>query len=195
LLDRAGRGGEDWRSGGLLSGLKNFRRLPFRPDRNETNMALVWSEGVFMPRLSLAVAVILFGYVVVAQDNATEKDLKSFQGTWKIVSLRQGGRELAQGKGEHATAVISGNEITFFGKEDMLKARLKARFKLDARKKPTTIDLGDAKEKGFPNKGIYELKGDMLSLCWGGDGQPRPSKLTSTKEGDERLLVLQHVKK
>src|SRR5262245_6734754 len=131
-----------------------------------------------MYRLSLAVAVILFGSVAVGQDNATQKDLKSFQGTWRIVSMLRGGKEEVEGK--DAKAVISGNEITMsFGKE----AYPKVRFKLDAAKKPTTIDLGLAEEKGFPNKGIYELKGDMLTLCWGGDGNPRPTKLTSTKEG------------
>src|SRR5262249_44226895 len=93
------------------------------------------SGGAIMYRLSVAVVVIFFGSVVVAQDNATEKDLKSFQGTWKIVSLMWGGKEFAQGK--DATAVISGNEITFTGKEDLPKSR----FKLDATKKPTTIDL------------------------------------------------------
>src|SRR5262245_2653030 len=98
-----------------------------------------------MYRLSLAVTVILFGSVVVAQDNASEKDLKSFQGTWKIVSMMRGGKEFVQGKDEDAKAGISGNEITFSGKQDLPKAR----FSLDAMKKPPAIDLGDAKEKGF----------------------------------------------
>jgi uncharacterized protein (TIGR03067 family) len=145
-----------------------------------------------MCRVSLVVAIILSGAVAVGQDNATEKDLKSFQGTWKIVSMMRGGKEEVQGKVEGATAVISGNEVTLtLGK----KQTLKAHFKLDATKKPATIDLGLAKEKAFPNKGVYQLQGDMLTWCWGGDKNPRPTKLTSTKEGDERLLVLQRIKK
>src|SRR5262245_61282900 len=144
-----------------------------------------------MYRFSLVVAVVLSGSVAIGQDDATEKDLKSFQGTWKIVSMMRGGREEVQGKVEDATAVISGKEITLtLGKEKLPKAV----FKLDATKKPATVDLGLANEKEFPNKGIYDLKGEKLTLCWGGDGAPRPTKLTSTKEGDERLLVLQRIK-
>jgi uncharacterized protein (TIGR03067 family) len=143
-----------------------------------------------MCRLSLAVAVIFLGSIAVGQDNATEKDLKSFQGTWKIVSMMRDGKEV-EGKVEDTTAVISGKEITLtFGKEDYHVI-----FQLDATKKPPAVDMGIAGQKGFPNKGIYELKGDMLTLCWGGDGAPRPTKLISTKEGHERLLVLQRIKK
>jgi uncharacterized protein (TIGR03067 family) len=145
-----------------------------------------------MYRLSLAVAVLFAGSDAVGQDDATAKDLKSIQGTWKIVSMRRGGIEEVQGKVEDATAVITGNELTLtVGKDNFPKAV----FKLDATKQPATIDLGLTTEQGFPNKGIYELKGDALTVCWGGDGKPRPAKLTSTKEGDERLLVLQRLKK
>jgi uncharacterized protein (TIGR03067 family) len=145
-----------------------------------------------MYRVFLAVAIILSGSVAFGQDNATEKDLKSFQGTWKIVSMKLHGEEKVQGKVEDATAAISGNELTFTVGQDNVP---KTVFKLDATKEPATIDLGLAKEKGFPNKGIYELKGDRLTLCWGGGGQPRPSKLTSTEAGGERLLVLARIKK
>lgn len=144
-----------------------------------------------MYRLSLVGAVILMGSVAVAQDNA-EKDLKSFQGTWKIVSMMRAGKEQVQGKVEDATAVISGNELSLMvGKKELPKVF----FKLDATKKPAAIDMGTVKDQKISNNGIYELNGDMLTLCWGGDSKPRPTKLASTKEGDERLLVLQRVKK
>jgi uncharacterized protein (TIGR03067 family) len=145
-----------------------------------------------MHRLALAVAVLVSASVVLGQDDATKTDLKRFQGTWKIISIMQGGVEEARGKGEGPTAVISGNEIAFALEK---KAFLKVTFRLDATKRPRAIDLGLTEEKGFPNKGIYELKGGTLTLCWGGDGQARPTKLASTKKGDERLLVLRRIKK
>jgi uncharacterized protein (TIGR03067 family) len=145
-----------------------------------------------MYRLALAVAVTLCGSVVVGQDNASEQDLKAFQGTWKVTSMMWGGKEEVRGKVQDAAAVIAGNEITVTVEKDNLP---KAVFKLDATKMPKTIDLGQADQKTFPNQGIYELKGDTLTLCWGGGGKPRPTKLASTEKGDERLLVLQRVKK
>jgi uncharacterized protein (TIGR03067 family) len=145
-----------------------------------------------MFRFAPAVVLVLFVTVAFGQDNATEKDLKGFQGTWKVVSMMWGGREDVDGNFKDATTVIAGNEATVTIGKDALP---KVVFKLDATKKPATIDLGLAGEKSLPNLGIYELKGDMLTVCWGGDGKPRPTRFASTKEGDERLLVLQRLAK
>jgi uncharacterized protein (TIGR03067 family) len=140
-----------------------------------------------MYRLCLVGAVVLIGSGTFAQDGTTGKDLKAFQGAWNAVSMKVGGREVVPGKAREGRLVVTKNEMLLTVGEE---SPPKAFFKLDATKAPREIDLGLVQEKKVSNRGIYELKGDMLTLCWGGDGKPRPTRFASTKEGSERLLVL-----
>ena len=68
-------------------------------------------------------------------------------------------------------------------------------YALDPKANPPAIDLTFDPAKGDQGKlfGIYELKGDTLTICMGSAGQPRPA--TFEPGAGRTLIVLKRVKK
>jgi uncharacterized protein (TIGR03067 family) len=95
--------------------------------------------------------------VVKADDS--KKDEANLQGEWQLVGL-----EL---EGKLATPPMKGPGLTVTGNQmshAIPGATFKGSFKLDAGKKPKSIDLTDS-EKGKKFLGIYLLEGDILKIC------------------------------
>jgi len=126
--------------------------------------------------------------VQALQDSANDKDKKSLQGKWEVVSAVQGGKEVKVPK--MCIVSFDGGNVTWTPKVGDFS---EFSFALDASKTPKSLDL---KSKGDAAVGIYELKGDDLKLCFF-DGEPvaknRPRELASI-EGTT-LMVLKRVKK
>ena len=142
----------------------------------------------------LLTAVLVVAAPAPAEDK--KKDEDKIQGTWAIVSAQSGGEDKPGGT-KDVKFVIKGDLITIQepkreGKEE------KAKFKLDATKKPKTIDLipsdRGGKEELMP--GIYELKDDELKLCFvkGTKGE-RPTEFSSKAGTEQVLIVLKREKK
>jgi RNA polymerase sigma factor (sigma-70 family) len=150
----------------------------------------------------LALALVLGGASALAystlanqgeKNEKTKPDKETIQGNWEVVSLeRDGGsrREEEQlksavwgfDKGKLAWNLEGGDKI-------------EADYKLDPTKSPKTIDLiigGDPKRH---LEGIYQLKGDELSICIPvGVDRPRPTELTGEKGSKCCLVVLKRKK-
>ena len=79
----------------------------------------------------------------------------------------------------------------FVFKGDKLTARTEAEYSIDASKKPKEFDLkvvdGQESERGTW-KGIYDLKGDRLTLCLAPPNEDRPTEFV-TKEGEKTILL------
>lgn len=75
---------------------------------------------------------------------------------------------------------------------DVEEATVEGTYKLDASAKPRQLDVVMASpldpEQKQRLKGIYELKGDKLKVCYGPDGVDRPKKFGS-KEGSKLILI------
>jgi len=67
----------------------------------------------------------------------------------------------------------------------------KGTFKIDASKKPKTIDLqaAGAVAKGQPILGIYDFAGDTWKICYANPGKERPKEFTA-KEGSGHTLAV-----
>lgn len=110
--------------------------------------------------------------------NAADNDADKIQGTWTCVSGEKDGTpipadvvkqlKLKLTKDKYATR--KGDELLF-----------ESEYKLDASKKPAEIDIigteGDLKGKAA--KGIYQLDGDTLKLCYVMPGGERPKEFSA----------------
>jgi uncharacterized protein (TIGR03067 family) len=107
------------------------------------------------------------------------------EGTWVVVSVTVDGKEVDRGKG---------GKFIFEGKTVMFndpKADHKGTITIDPKK--MTIDIKpDDKDK--PMKGLYQLKGDELKMCFARPGKDRPKDLTSEEGQDQALVVLKRAK-
>ncbi len=113
-------------------------------------------------------------------------DKEKIQGTWKVVSIQDGGRK--HPNPQNCTVRIDKEKLTA---KDGDKTLLEATYQLDSKQKPRWIDLthGDKKEPG-----IYELKGDDLKICLNEHdaerGNGRPTEFASQNNSANDLLII-----
>jgi uncharacterized protein (TIGR03067 family) len=123
------------------------------------------------------------------QGDAVKSEMEKLQGKWVRIYVDVDGKKSEDGKKEANKAV------TLTIKGDKYDGDS---FKIDPTKTPKHIDVSsvDAKGKATNLPGIYELKGDVLKLCFpfpfGGRIDKlgkRPTEFGSKKGGDEVLEV------
>jgi uncharacterized protein (TIGR03067 family) len=124
-----------------------------------------------------------------AVKDASRTDQEAIQGTWGIVSSEENGVPVAGAKGARHT--FSAEEITF------VEQGPKATYKLDLTKSPKEIliciNVGTTDTFA---RGIYELDGDALKICWdqrSAEG-PAPKDFTAELGSGRRLTVYRRAK-
>jgi uncharacterized protein (TIGR03067 family) len=90
-----------------------------------------------------------------APRNEATRDRKQLQGEWAATAVENNGQALAASEVAAWRLVVKDKSLTFrVGDQGGTHALV-----LDASKKPRAIDVGKF-------KGIYEVKGDTLKLCY-----------------------------
>jgi uncharacterized protein (TIGR03067 family) len=116
----------------------------------------------------------------------------ALDGTWSVQSATREGMPSPDDMVKNTKFVFSGNKVMV--KEGDRKPE-EATITIDASKKPATIDI---KPSNGPAdrlvKGIYQLDGDTLKLCFRREGD-RPTEFASTAENKAVLMVLTRDKK
>jgi uncharacterized protein (TIGR03067 family) len=108
--------------------------------------------------------------------------LEGLQGNWVLASSERDGNKLTEDQVKAIRRTIKGNELTVTRDgEEILKATLK----VDASKKPMTIDITLDGGEGQTLKGIYELNGEEQKVCYGRPGEDRPTEFAA---GEGRTL-------
>ena len=122
-------------------------------------------------------ALVLLVVFLAAPLGAVEPDpkaLEAMQGTWTMLSFKSNGDEVAADTIVTWQRVVSGKHVIWKEKSETF---LETDFSIDASKTPMTLDstiaTGDA--KGQTMLAIYELKDDVLRVCFAPPGNPRPS--------------------
>jgi len=124
--------------------------------------------------------------------DAGKKDLEKMQGDWALASFVMDGAKLSDDEAQSLFRTVKGDQYTVFLFD---KAIFKGTFKIDASKKPKTID---AFAPGMPDKpilGIYEIDGDTLKICSAPPGKERPTDFTAKKDSGHSLLIWEREKK
>ena len=144
-------------------------------------------------RLMKGLGVVVIGLLIAADDakkDDTMKDKESLKGTWIVQSSERDGQ---------ADESIKDDTVTFDGDSASVMTKdkeQKATFKLDASKKPKTIDFtpSEESEKDKVVLGIYSLDKDELKVCFTKAGGERPTEF-SAKEGTGHHLIILKRKK
>jgi uncharacterized protein (TIGR03067 family) len=143
----------------------------------------------------LSGGLVIAHYVAASSSETPAKDDKSnknkLQGTWEFVSGEVGGKKV---EGDEADKF---KKHQFVFKGDKLTAKEEYTYTIDSSKKPKEIDLkvdkGPERERGTW-KGIYNLKGDELTLCIAHPNQDRPTEFVTKENRMTMLLILKRVK-
>lgn len=120
------------------------------------------------------------------------KDGEAIVGTWRVRKLVMGGREVPDRDDRPDTLHYTFNADGTASAE-VFSSKSTGTFKLDptASPKAIDIDLKNAYGISHPQRGVYELDGDTLTVCETRDR--RPKDLKATGEG-VTLLVLERVR-
>jgi uncharacterized protein (TIGR03067 family) len=145
-----------------------------------------------MMKLPSALAVVLAVLVAAAPTAGAAPEKNDLLGTWRVTSITQGGEtvpeEFLKKLGVRMRFTENKLLLQAEGKEDET-----ATYKIDAKKTPHEIDITD--DKNRTEKGIYELKGDTLRICFADPGNSRPTRFTAEKGTKTTLIELRRDKK
>jgi RNA polymerase sigma factor (sigma-70 family) len=109
-------------------------------------------------------------------EDAAKDDLKTLQGTWRLVAGEQGGKKLPpENLGRNTHWVFSGTTGTYTSGLRVMSGTIL----LDPTRDPKWIDVVIGKD--FVLRGLYELKGDRLRIFLAPNGTDRPTELKTTE--------------
>jgi uncharacterized protein (TIGR03067 family) len=141
-----------------------------------------------------------------AGDPKTSKELESLQGTWNIDTMEWGGKSLPKELMNGYKFLFAGNKLTWDaaigiqskgGKVTAIDGSFLCDFKIDPGKEPKQIDITLHLKNGDRTVlGIYEIKGQMLKVCYFPSNTGKRPAEFSTKDGlNISYIVLTRAKK
>lgn len=161
-------------------------------------MELLHSSAIPYRFSEILMRTLIVGLVVMTSPAAfafagDDQELKKLNGTWLIVSGEMFGKKMP-------AEVFAGFELVLKDGSYTLNAKGKADIgtcKVDAKKKPKELDITGTEG---PNKGktmlcIYELKDDMLTVCYDMAGKQRPTEFKTPEGKDNKVFLATYKRK
>ncbi len=141
-----------------------------------------------IPLLTVLTTIALVLAPARGADDATEKELKRFEGEWKVVEVTKDGETRKRDKLKDQAWSFKGDKLVPLDNKDDV-----ATIKIDPGKKPAALDIID--KSGDRVESIYKFTGDdKLTICGQTDGK-RPTEFAAKKGSGAMLFVLERVKK
>lgn len=138
--------------------------------------------------------VVAASLLVAAEpgEEASQKDLKKFQGTWVLVSGEKEGKKLSDEEIKQSKITWKGTEVHVDTPHQSKETIRVPRIKLDATKQPGEMEwvrsAGPGAETGMPFRAIYEFLGDnQYRVCFAPPGKERPKEFR-TSPGSGHIL-------
>jgi len=113
------------------------------------------------------------------------EQLRALEGEWRFVGLQVDGSDMPAAAAAESRILIDGDRF----RTESPEANYDGVFTIDTSTEPMRIDLEfvEGPEAGNASYGIFEQKGDQLTICLGVVGASRP-KSFSTKKGSGHAL-------
>jgi uncharacterized protein (TIGR03067 family) len=165
--------------------VKNDKKLPARPNLEHLRgqaKTLLPSLKQRQPKARLADAQLAVagqagfaGWPALARH---VEQLRALEGEWHIAALEIDGTAVPRGALAASRILIDGDRF----RTESPEATYEGIFTVDAERTPAHIDIEfvEGPEAGNWSYGIYELRGDRLTLCLGLAGASRPAAFATT---------------
>ena len=124
-------------------------------------------------------------FITAGHSNEPNKAAEKLQGTWRIVSAEQNGKQADPKTFSKVKLVVTGDKMLVKAGDITFG---ESTFVVDSTKKPPTIDITT---KGNTVLGIYSLDGDSLKTCVNisPTNKERPTEFTTTPDSKLKLTV------
>lgn len=126
---------------------------------------------------------------VIGQGDDGAKELAPLAGTWRVVSVEEGGEKVPEAdvkKSDRWLRITHDKVIAGSGERTQLEGTIV----LNATRKPREIDMTDFPVKGKTTHGIYRIDGRKLLLCYDLPDQKRPTEFKTARNSNQRLISL-----
>ena len=128
--------------------------------------------------------LILVASLLAPADDAMDKELAKFQGTWELVAGEVDGKAIKAQHVEDSTLTWKGSEVTLTVPH-LAKEKIVSKVtRIDPKKKEIEWVRETGPHKGVKVVALYDFPdGDNFKVCFHPEGKPKPGKL-DTEEGD-----------
>ncbi len=142
--------------------------------------------------VAAAAAVVILSSRVPAAE-PTPEQTKAMQGTWALDKFVLNGNEVDAEQLKSWRRVVENDHVTWTLGDGMT---VETDMKYDPSQTPMTLDttFATGDEKGKTTLAIYELKDDVLRVCFADPGKARPSEFSSNAGSGQHLFVARRVK-
>ena len=119
------------------------------------------------------------------------EQLHALEGEWRFVGLQVDGSDVPAAMSAQSRIQIDGDRFRMKSPE----ATYDGVFSIDASAEPMRIDIEfvEGPEAGNASYGIYQLRGDQLTICLGVVGASRPKSFATTKGSGHALERLRRI--
>jgi uncharacterized protein (TIGR03067 family) len=134
--------------------------------------------------LAFAIAGLMLAVEPGKQETPKDESVR-LEGKWVVVSFSDAGKDDPDARG--GKVIITSDRLTFVDKDGKEVA---FKYRIDATKKPKTIDQSPANKETFTTLGIYEVIGDTARLCVAENAKGEAARPSEFKEGKGQILVV-----